>query len=158
MRNRLLLLALLLSLASCAPAPPVVSRPQLHTLGGELTDLARVSKGRVTLVALWATWCDSCKRELGALSRLDARTKQRGDAVVVAIAVGDTKEDVAIFAKEHHLAYEMIVDEDFALADWLGERRVPTTLVLNREGRIVYRGNALDGEALAALRRELETP
>lgn len=167
MRHRLLVLALLLSSLGCGasstlgdratPEPKQATRTTLKTLGGESTDLSRIAKGRVTLVALWATWCDACKREIPALRRLDAHTKARGDSAVVAVAVGDTKEDVASFAKEHGLAYEQLVDEDYALADLLGERRVPTTLVLDREGRIVYRGSALDGDALAALRREIET-
>jgi hypothetical protein len=45
------------------------------------------------------------------------------------------------------------VDPNFALADALGERRVPATLVVDRSGHIVYRGGALDGAGLAALRR-----
>lgn len=168
MRHRLLVLGLLLLLpgvgcgASALPEPAratekTASRTTLKTLDGASTDLSRITRGKVTLVALWATWCDACKREIPSLRRLDAHTKARGDSAVVAVAVGDTKGDVAAFAKEHGLAYEQLLDEDYALADALGERRVPTTLVLNREGRIVYRGNALDGQALAALRREIET-
>ena len=128
----------------------------LKTIGGDATDLARISRGKVTLVVLWATWCEACKRELPALRRLDAHTKARGDSAVVAVAVGDAKDDVAAFAKSNGLAYEQLLDEEYALADALGERRVPTTLVLSREGKIVYRGSALDGSALAALRREIE--
>jgi hypothetical protein len=55
--------------------------------------------------------------------------------------------------KAHQLAYVTLVDERFALTDALGERRVPTTLVVDGSGRIVYRGGALDEAALSALRR-----
>lgn len=153
MRDRLLLLTLssLLALGALSCGAPHRAPPAIPS-----TEVARIANGRVALVALWATWCDACKKELDALARLDARTRKRGDAVVVGIAIGDTKDDVATFARAHGLPFEQVVDEDYAIADALGERRVPTTLVLDRRGRIVYRGTALDGEALAAFRRELD--
>ncbi|MBS2013115.1 MAG: TlpA family protein disulfide reductase [Deltaproteobacteria bacterium] len=165
MRHRLLVLGFGVTLAAfgCGapaavppPEPKMATHATLKTLEGQTTDLAHLPKGKVTLVVLWATWCDACKRELPAVRRLDAHTKARGDSAVVAIAIGDSKDDVAAFAKANALAYEQLVDEDYALADALGERRVPATLVLSRDGKIVYRGSALDGGALAALRREIE--
>jgi hypothetical protein len=51
--------------------------------------------------------------------------------------------------------YTQLVDEEFRFADSIGERRVPATLVLDRAGRIVYRGDALDARSLAALRDAL---
>ena len=41
------------------------------------------------------------------------------------------------------------------LADALGQRRVPATLVVDRSGRVVYRGEALDEGSLAAFRKAL---
>jgi peroxiredoxin len=134
---------------SAAAPPPVV------TLGGEPTDLASVAHGRVALVSLWATWCDGCQRELDALNRLDATTAPAKDAVVIGVAVGEPRETVAAFVRRRGLRYTQLVDEDFRFADSLGERRVPATLVFDRAGRIVFRGDALDERGLAALRDAL---
>jgi len=46
-------------------------------------------------------------------------------------------------------------DGEFKLSDALGQRRVPATLVLDRGGRVVYSGGALDEQALAAFRAAL---
>jgi peroxiredoxin len=144
--------------ASAPPAPPVVASPvrvpavALCTLAGDHTELARLAGGRVALVSLWATWCESCAREMDALNRLDAKTAAGKDAVVIGVDVGEEPAAVAEFARKRGLRYAQLVDEDFAFADALGQRRVPTTLVVDRQGRIVFRGDALDGRSLEALR------
>jgi peroxiredoxin len=89
---------------------------------------------------------------MNALNRLSAEADRRRDAVVVGVAVGEERTKVRAFGQAHQLAYSLLVDSDFALTDALGERRVPTTLVVDRQGRIVFRGGALDAASLAAFR------
>ena len=160
MLHRLLLLAALSplsSLASCAPpraiATQLVSAP-LTTLAGNPTSLENVSKGRVTVVALWATWCDACKVEMPAILRLEAKARLRGDFDVVTIAVGDDPQTVRAFSSNNRVPSTVLVDPDFTLAGTARDR-VPTTLVLDHEGRIVHEGGALDAVALEVLRQEL---
>jgi peroxiredoxin len=159
-----LLIAIVLAPVACgtpetprASAPPAVPVPTvaLSTLAGEHTELARLAGGRVALVSLWATWCESCGKEMDALNRLDAKTAAGRDAVVIGVDVGEEPEKVAEFARKRGLRYAQLVDEDFAFADALGQRRVPTTLVVDRQGRIVFRGDALDGKSLEALRQAI---
>jgi peroxiredoxin len=140
------------------PEAPVSSAPQLvpavtlKTLAGEPTELTRLARGRVALVSLWATWCEACIREMDALNRLDAKTASGPEAVVIGIDVGEEPGKVAEFSRRRGLRYAQLVDADFAFADALGQRRVPATLVIDRRGRIVFRGDALDGRSLDALR------
>jgi peroxiredoxin len=161
-RFPLLTLGVLLALAPCAacssatppPAARVPSVP-LVTLTGDPAELARVANGRVALVSFWATWCEACEREMDALNRLQARAAERGDLVVLGVAVGETRETVAAFARRRGLVYAQLVDEHYALADALGQARLPATLVLDREGRIVFRGDALDARSLQAIERAI---
>jgi peroxiredoxin len=134
-----------------APLPPV----ELQTLDGRSTRLKEALGGKVGVVSLWATWCEACRDELTALARLSERAAARG-AVVVAIAVGEKRAHVEQFVKEHNLAYAQLVDEDFRLADALGQKRVPATLVIDQAGRVTFTGGALDADALAALRTALD--
>jgi peroxiredoxin len=161
------LIALGLGLAACAterskatavttaartPAnPAAVPAVALTTLGGDRVEVARIAAGRVALVSLWATWCEACQHEMDALNRLDA--KSGSDAVVIGVAVGEERANVAEFARRRGLRYLQLVDPDFAFADAIGQRRIPATLVVDREGHIVYRGEGLDGAGLDALRR-----
>jgi peroxiredoxin len=155
----------LLLAVGCATAAPVAGAPpsnaattqalppiELTTLDGQAMHIADVAAGRPALVSLWATWCEACVGELDDLVRLDAATRPIG-AVVIAISVGEPRARVADFVRRRGLPYAQLVDEEFRLADALGQTRVPATLVLDRGGRIVYRGAAFDEGALAALRR-----
>jgi thiol-disulfide isomerase/thioredoxin len=162
MRDRIPLLILAAAFGGCTPPAAVspassASLPStpLQMLDGQATDLASVTHGHPAVISLWATWCDSCLIEIDALRRLDAELSVAGDGMVVGVAVGEQRERVATFARSRHLAYARWVDQDFQVADALGERRIPATLVVDREGRIVYRGGALDAPALAAFRRAL---
>lgn len=115
------------------------------------TLLADAARGKPALVSFWATWCEACLTEIDALNRLDARARETG-GVVIGVAVGETREKAATFAREHGLKYAQLVDEKLALADALGQRRLPATMVLDRQGRVVFTGGALDDRALEAFR------
>ena len=124
---------------------------ELTTLDGRVARLDDVTRGRPSLISFWATWCDACTRELDALTRLHEATRSAG-AEVIAVAVGEPRALVADFVRRRALPYRQLVDERFVLADTLGQTRVPATLVLDRDGRVVFRGGAFDEAALAALR------
>ena len=121
-------------------------------------DLPGFLHGRPALVSLWATWCDTCIQEAPALNRLERESEKVGNAVVVGVAVGETRDSVRAFTRTQRLDYPQLVDPDFRLADMLGERQVPATLVVDRTGRIVFRGKSFDAESLAAFRRAAQKP
>ncbi len=166
MGNRLplLIFAALYGALGCTSTPPeapasgaasTIPPAPLATLDGASTDLPDYLHGRTALVSFWATWCDACVKEMGALNRVSSEARSRPDALVVGVAVGDTREAVRAFAANHPFAYAQLVDEHFALADALGERNVPATLVVDRHGHVVFRGGALDRDGLAAFRDAL---
>jgi cytochrome c biogenesis protein CcmG, thiol:disulfide interchange protein DsbE len=133
----------------------VLPRVRLVTLDGQVTELQAALGGRVALVAVWATWCKSCKAELSALTRLAEQAAAQG-ATVLGVAVGETRDTVAAFVARRGLRYPQLVDEEFRLAQAIGNDRIPTTLVLDRTGRVTYHGGPLDENALAALSSELK--
>src|SRR5204862_260717 len=83
-----------------------------------------------------------------ATSRTCARTRS-------AAAGGGPRQKIAECVAARHLQVPQLVDEQFHLADALGQRRVPATLVLDRDGRVRYTGGVLDRAALSALRDAL---
>ncbi|MFO0737706.1 MAG: TlpA disulfide reductase family protein [Labilithrix sp.] len=146
-------IALLCLVAACAaPArekPSTLPQAQLQSLEHGSEELTRALGGRPALVSLWATWCDACQKEMPDLAQLDTWAKEHG-GVVMGVAVGEPVEKVKTFASAHRMAYPILVDEDFRLADALGEKKVPTTLVIDRTGRIVFTGGALDDRSRKA--------
>jgi peroxiredoxin len=147
------LIALTVASACAAPEPPrapaAVPAVSLRTLDGGATDLSGFLHGRAALVSLWATWCD----EAPALNRLSHELERSGDALVVGVAVGEDESAVRAFARTRRLEYAQLLDPEFRFADTLGERQVPATLVVDRTGRIIFRGKRFDAESLSAFRR-----
>jgi peroxiredoxin len=139
--------------ATAPLARPATPLPAVSLLGFDerATRLDQAAAGRPALVSFWATWCEACATEFDALNRLDARV-HGGGGVVIGVAVGEPREKAAAFAREHGLRYAQLVDEQMTLADALGQKRLPATLVLDRQGRVIFVGGALDEQALAAFR------
>jgi peroxiredoxin len=150
-------------LGGCAGAPPSqdaklpANMPvvELTTLDGKPARVDTLTSGKVAVLAFWAPWCEACDAELGALKRLQDSASPRG-GIVVAVAVGEPRAKVAEFVATRELRYPQLVDEQFRLADALGQRRVPATLVIDHTGRFTYAGGALDAEALTAVRAALD--
>jgi thiol-disulfide isomerase/thioredoxin len=157
------LLSLSLALAGCGagaasappPKPAVIPATDVRAMDRTPTPIASTIRGRPALVTLWATWCEPCRDEIPELGKLDAYARAKG-AVVVGVAVGEPIDHVAEFAHGRPMPYLVLVDEEFRFADAVGERAVPATLVVDRDGTIVYRGGALDARSIEAFRRLVE--
>ena len=99
-------------------------------------------RGRVLLVNLWASWCAPCRSETPALERLFAAERAHG-LTVVGIDQGESQSAAAGFAKEMKLTYPILLDEDQRYGRAYAAVGLPTSLVVDRGGRIV---RGIDGE------------
>jgi thiol-disulfide isomerase/thioredoxin len=97
-------------------------------------------RGRVVLLNLWATWCVPCRREMPALERLQAKL---GGAEFVVLPLSIDRgglPPVKRFYEELGLAaLGIFVDQSGAATSKLGTTGVPTTLMIDREGREIGR-------------------
>lgn len=107
------------------------------------------TRGQVVLLSFWATWCPACRAELPTIQRLHARLKDRGFTVVaVSVDAGDAA-GVASFAAAQALAFPVALDPRMTVAARYGVRALPSTFLLDRQGRI---------RARAVGPREWDTP
>jgi thiol-disulfide isomerase/thioredoxin len=92
--------------------------------------------GRGVLINLWATWCPPCVAEMPALDR--AQAALAGEGVVILPLSSDRGGKVMVepFYREkgiHQLG--LWLDPRGAASRALGARGLPTTLVVDRQGR-----------------------
>jgi thiol-disulfide isomerase/thioredoxin len=119
--------------------PPATPRPlpELHfaDAGGRKLTLADF-RGRLVLLNLWATWCVPCRKEMPALDRLQARLGGPGFEVVALSIDRKGLSAVQPFYRELGLkALRIYVDQSGAAAGELDAPGLPTTLLVDRNGR-----------------------
>jgi thiol-disulfide isomerase/thioredoxin len=95
-------------------------------------------EGRVILVNFWATWCPPCRKEMPALARLAQHFQGEGFEVV-GVNVGESVERVQDFLQTLPVLpdFPMLLDPDGSVSQAWHARVVPTTWVVDTEGRIV---------------------
>ena len=107
----------------------------LQQLGGGEVALGDY-RGQWVVVNYWATWCAPCRKEMPELSALH---DQREDVVVLGLAYEDVEEnDFEDFLQESPVSYPILLVDVYDPPQPFGAPRVlPTTIILDREGRAV---------------------
>ncbi|MBI4184449.1 MAG: TlpA family protein disulfide reductase [Proteobacteria bacterium] len=135
--------------SASAPSPEsafsILDRPRevpaVHFEDAEGRSLSLADfRGKVVLLNLWATWCGPCRREMPTLDRLQARLGGP-EFEVLALSIDRAGIDVVRnFYREvgvERLA--MYIDASGKAARALGALGLPTTLLIDQEGREIGR-------------------
>ena len=133
--------------AQAAPAPPAETRTEVGDsmpayssiyLDGTTFDVAS-QKGDVILLNVWATWCGPCRFETPELETLHQKYKARG-LKVVGVSVDDTGVPaVKQFVSDNKITYPIAVDADGKIANVLRTTVLPTSVLIGRDGKILWR-------------------
>ena len=108
------------------------------TLDGKPFDL-KSEKGSVVLLNVWATWCGPCRFETPELESLHQKYRSQGFKVI-GVSVDDTgAPGVQQFVAENKITYPIAIDADGRLANVLHTTVLPTSVIIGRDGRIVWR-------------------
>lgn len=99
--------------------------------------------GKVLVVNFWYAGCPPCRAEAPTLNSL--ATKFAGDVQFVGVNVTDDSATAAGFERTYKSTYPSIVDQEgnasvqLAFASSKPPKAVPSTLVLDRKGRVTAR-------------------
>ncbi len=97
------------------------------------------SRGKVTLVNFWATWCAPCKKELPDLVELSRKYVDRGFRII-GVATDRTPnavELVADFVREFSIPYQIVISSQEMEDAFNNVRMMPTSFLIDGEGNII---------------------
>jgi thiol-disulfide isomerase/thioredoxin len=97
-------------------------------------------RGKIVFINFWTTWCPACVIEMPSMEKLHQKFKDK-DFVMVAINLQESASRVKKFYKEHKLTFTTLLDITGDVGAGLGIRSIPTTFILDKNGRII--GKAL---------------
>ncbi|MFZ0887311.1 MAG: TlpA disulfide reductase family protein, partial [Candidatus Binataceae bacterium] len=128
----------------------------LRDLDGKPVKLSD-ARGHPVILDFWATWCAPCRKLIPELNSIYHSYRGRG-LVVIGISCdtiqGDGIAAVGPFVKEMKIDYPIVIGDE-ALTDKLDIDAIPTTLLLDRQGRMVAKVRGLRAGELTAAARAL---
>jgi thiol-disulfide isomerase/thioredoxin len=121
---------------------PAFALPRIDPAGKLAEHVALAgSRGRVTVLDFWATWCGPC---LAAMPRLEKLARSHPDVSVLAINLDDAAAARAVWSEHGYTMTLLLDDED--VRDRYGVTSIPHTVIIDRAGRVrqVVRGSGTD--------------
>lgn len=141
---------------------PVEERPdsepfQAQLLSGDRLDTEDLA-GEVVVYNVWGSWCAPCVAEAPDLKQV--ADEFAGRVVFVGINVRDNDASARAFERKYEIPYDSIISADSATAmgafqDSLAAAAVPTTLIVDPEGRVAARAI---GQVTSTTLRDLLEP
>ena len=159
-RTALVLIAclFLVPLASAQdPFDPITLRvgdpaPALHVgkwvKGGPIEKL---EKGKVYVIEFWATWCGPCIQAMPHLTRVQKEYRDKG-LTIIGMTTEDPNNSLAqveamVKARGTTMGYTVAWDDsEMTKAAWFraaGQRSIPRSFVVDKEGKIAYIGHPM---------------
>ena len=113
----------------------------LESSGGESVSLGRFTGTHPVLLVFWATWCPHCNAAVPEINEIQAR--MAGRLKILALNYMENRQKVTAFMKAKSVAYPVLLDIDGKVARSYGIVGIPTYVVLDRQGKVVYFDNEL---------------
>jgi peroxiredoxin len=107
----------------------------LKDANGEIAKLSDY-RGKVVLLNFWATWCGPCEIEIPWFVEFQRQYKDRDFAVLGVSLDEDGWKSVRPFMAREKLNYRVMVTTEQVDQMYGGVDSLPTTFVIDREGRV----------------------
>ena len=112
-------------------------------------------RGRVVYLDFWASWCGPCKQSFPWMQSLQ-RTYGRRGLVVIAVDLDRHRADASRFLARFHPSFRIVHDPSGSLAQKYAVTGMPTTVLIDRRGRVRDRHIGFLPSKAAGYERQVE--
>jgi thiol-disulfide isomerase/thioredoxin len=130
------------------PAPAFV----LSGLGSRDTVALANLRGKVVLVDFWASWCLPCRQLMPRIAELKGR---HPELEVVAVSVDANRDKAVTFLRAVEPSLRAVHDANHAVADAYGVERMPSSFLIDKEGKLRFRHDGYAEKDLDAVERQI---
>ena len=98
-------------------------------------------RGKILVLEFWATWCGPCRLEGRLLERVSQNFRNEPAAVFLAVNVDEERGSVPEYVKEEQWTTPVVYSQ--GLDRLLGVQALPTLVIFDRNGHVVFRQEGL---------------
>ena len=142
--NKLFLSLCLLLVSFAASAQERLSKVILKDIEGKTVQTDTISNnGKPLIIAVVATWCKPCNRELSSIDEVYDDWQQETGVRLVAVSIDQAQNinKVKPMVDQNGWRYDVLLDPNGEFRRSLGIQSVPYTVLLDGQGKIVYKHN-----------------
>ena len=145
--------ALLLAAPLIAAPPKDAPDITLATLSGKAIRVADL-KGQVVLLDFWASWCIPCRKAFPEIEALGRELEPQG-LTVIAVNVDEDQKNMHAFLEQFPHSMTIALDPKGSVAEAFKVNAMPSTMILDRAGRIRYSHKGYTDKSIVNFRSQV---
>ena len=140
--KKLALLLCLFALTAWSDALAQLPAVTLKTIDGQSVKVDTLNNGgKPFIIDMFATWCKPCLRELDAIAEVYNDWQEETGVKIFAVSIDQAQNvhKVKPLVSNHGWEYEVLIDANEDLKRALGVQMIPFTMIVDGQGKIVYK-------------------
>ena len=112
---------------------------QLQDIQNNWLEYDDVKGEKLTVIDFWATWCQPCVRSIPELNKIAGEVKDLGvEFVGISIDGPRNQSKILPFVRSMGIDYTILKDINSEVMMEMNVTSVPTLLIIDKEGEVVY--------------------
>ena len=138
----ILIATLVLSLPFITPLEGGMAKDfSLLDINGNKVRIFELAEDKPLLLYFWASWCKPCRLITPQVSTLAEEYKDRITVLGINVGGVDSLKDVKKYNKRYKVTYPLLIDSDNKTVETYSVHAIPTVIVLDETGKILFRDN-----------------
>ncbi len=113
----------------------------LMDMNGNKVRLSELAEDKPLLLYFWASWCKPCRLITPQVATLAEEYKDRITVLGINVGGVDSLKDVKKYINRYKVTYPLLIDSDNNTVEAYSIHAIPTVILLDKNGKILFRDN-----------------